>query len=398
MPRWLCRERSPKSSSRCLPRASTRSSVRPSSRCTPLARPRGFGVLTSTCSPPIAASIRLAARRIVSPSATGQARAVQRRRSASATLPAAASISRQRPGSGSSRSLAAWKVLGQLGPARRGLGCQRCLGPAGLLEEARVHEAEGAAAGAAPLDHLVAEAGAPLPVLGDLGPAAGLRGEAVNRAEAGELAELGGDHRLGGALDRGRDRFAQLLLADPARGGEHVAGEGVGGVAAVAGPVEVLQPRRRLQLLEAGVGEVGELLVVAGEDHRVAGEVGRVAVVVEVVEVGEQQHRLAGVDLGPRRLPGPVVALVEGAQLQRRAGQLAEVLLEPGGAAVEPAARRGVLEGDVVEAGAGAEAEGHLLADLGAVEAEQVAQGGRAAVVARRVGVAGDRGHGRDID
>ncbi len=161
----------------------------------------------------------------------------------------------------------------------------------------------------------------------------------------------------------------------------------------MARPVEVLQPRGRLQLLEAGVGEMGELLVVAGEDHGVAREVGRVAVVVEVVEVGEQEHGLAGVDLGPGRLPGVVVALLEGAQLQRRPGQLAEVLLQPRGAAVEPAAGRGVLEGDVVEAGAGAEAERHLLADLDAVEAEQVAQGGRAAVVAGGVGVAGDRGH-----
>jgi hypothetical protein len=46
--------------------------------------------------------------------------------------------------------------------------------------------------------------------------------------------------------------------------------------------------RRWLKLVEAGVGEVGQLLVVAGEDDRVAREVGRVAVVVEVVEVGEE--------------------------------------------------------------------------------------------------------------
>ena len=83
---------------------------------------------------------------------------------------------------------------------------------------------------------------------------------------------------------------------------------------------------------------------------------------------------------------------LEGAHLQRRAGQLAEALLEPRGAAVEPAARRGVLEGHVVEAGAGAEPEGHLLADLDAVEGEQVAQRGRAAVVAGGVDVAGDEG------
>ena len=90
-----------------------------------------------------------------------------------------------------------------------------------------------------------------------------------------------------------------------------------------------------------------------------------------------------------------VVARGEGAQLQRRPGQVAEALLQPRRAAVEPAARRGVLEGQVVEAGAGAEAEGHLLAELDPVEAEQVAQRGRAAVVAGRVDVAGDRGHDR---
>ena len=90
-------------------------------------------------------------------------------------------------------------------------------------------------------------------------------------------------------------------------------------------PRQVLEPRR-LQLLEAGVGEVGDLLVVAGEDDGVAGEVGRVAVVVEVVEVGQQQRRPAGVDLGPGRLPGAAV-VGEGAQLERCPGQLAEALL-----------------------------------------------------------------------
>src|SRR5262249_14599894 len=87
---------------------------------------------------------------------------------------------------------------------------------------------------------------------------------------------------------------------------------------------------------------------------------------------------------------------LEGPQLERGAGQLGEVLLQPRGAAVEPAAGRGVGEGDVVEAGAGAEAECHLLAERDAVEAEQVAQRRRAAVLARDVGVAGDEGHERD--
>ena len=85
--------------------------------------------------------------------------------------------------------------------------------------------------------------------------------------------------------------------------------------------------------------------------------------------------------------------VLEGPQLERGAGQLAEVLLEPGGAAVEPAGRRGLLEGDVVEARPGAEPERHLLADLDPVEGEQVPQRGRAAVVARGVRVAGDEGH-----
>ena len=56
---------------------------------------------------------------------------------------------------------------------------------------------------------------------------------------------------------------------------------------------------------------------------------------------------------------------------------------------------RGVLEGQVVEAGARPEPEGHLLADLDPVEGEQVAQRGRAAVVAGGVDVAGDGGHDR---
>ena len=126
-----------------------------------------------------------------------------------------------------------------------------------------------------------------------------------------------------------------------------------------------------------------------------AGEVGRVAVVVEVVEVGEQQGRVAGVDLGPGRLPG----------LRRRPRRRCAAPAPPpvssrkfsSSRAVRPLNQRlgeASSQGQVVEAGAGAEAEGHLLADLDAVEAEQVAQGGRAAVVAGGVGVAGDRGHG----
>ena len=149
---------------------------------------------------------------------------------------------------------------GELGPAGGGLGGQRRLGPSRLLEEARVHEAEGAAARAAALDHLVAEARAPLPVLGDLGPAARLLGEAARprrgRRTRGTRARPSPSRRARSPPGSPR---AAAPRADRARGGEHVAGERVGGVAAVAGPVEVLEAGRRLQLLEAGVGEVGDL-------------------------------------------------------------------------------------------------------------------------------------------
>ena len=103
---------------------------------------------------------------------------------------------------------------------------------------------------------------------------------------------------------------------------------------------------------------------------------------VEVVEVGEQQRRPARVDGLARQLPGRLGVGV-GAQPQRGPGQLEEVLLEPRRAAVGEARGRVLVEDDVVEAGAGAEPERHLLGDLDAVEGEQVAQRGRAAVVAR---------------
>jgi hypothetical protein len=54
--------------------------------------------------------------------------------------------------------------------------------------------------------------------------------------------------------------------------------------------------RGGLEVLEGRVREPGELLVVAGEHHRVAGEVGGAPVMVEVVEIGEQQHGMSLVD------------------------------------------------------------------------------------------------------
>ncbi len=57
----------------------------------------------------------------------------------------------------------------------------------------------------------------------------------------------------------------------------------------VPGAGEVLEAGR-LQLLEGGVGQVRDLGVVAGQDHRVARKPGRAPVVVEEVEVGEQDR------------------------------------------------------------------------------------------------------------
>ena len=100
------------------------------------------------------------------------------------------------------------------------------------------------------------------------------------RGRAGRPAQL----RIGGQVDHvPREREHRLL--------------------GVAGLLEALE-RGRLQVLEGGVREPGQLVVIAGEDDRVAGEVGGAAVVVEVVEVGEQDRRPALVDGLPRQSPG----------------------------------------------------------------------------------------------
>src|SRR6187549_153444 len=74
MPRWLCRTRSPKRSSRFLPCAPTPSRRLPSRRSSPAIRPRGLGLETETSAPPSVCSSRLAARRTMSPSAKSLAR------------------------------------------------------------------------------------------------------------------------------------------------------------------------------------------------------------------------------------------------------------------------------------------------------------------------------------
>ena len=147
--------------------------------------------------------------------------------------------------------------------------------------------------------------------------------------------------------------------------------------------------RGRLQLLERGVRQVGDLGVVAGEHHRVAGKAGRAPVVVEVVEVGEQDRGAARVDRRPRRLPGGL-GVLDGREADRRARQLHELLLQPRHPAIGEPRRRLPVDRHVVEADAGAEPERHLLGDLDPVVSEQVAKRGRPAVVARPVSVAGD--------
>ena len=98
------------------------------------------------------------------------------------------------------------------------------------------------------------------------------------------------------------------------------------GVVAVSGPREVLEPGD-LELLESGVRQVGDLVVVAGEDDRVTGEPSRAAVVVEVVEVGEQDRRAAE-STAARAASHEASGLIERLEPDRGPGQLDELLLE----------------------------------------------------------------------
>ena len=75
-------------------------------------------------------------------------------------------------------------------PRRRARASGRCR----LREEARVHEPEVPAAGAAALDHLVVEARAPLPVLDLLRPLADLGGEAAQGGQALVVAQRRLEH------------------------------------------------------------------------------------------------------------------------------------------------------------------------------------------------------------
>ena len=134
------------------------------------------------------------------------------------------------------------------------------------------------------------------------------------------------------------------------------------------------------------------VVVEAREDDRVPGEVGRLAVVVEVVEVAEQKRGPALLHRYSRRLPA-LLGAFEGLEHQRGAGELDELLLQPRGPPVGEPRRRGAVHRHEVEAGAGPQAEGHVLGHLEAVVGEQVAKRGRAAVVAGHVPVA--RHHGR---
>ena len=99
-------------------------------------------------------------------------------------------------------------------------------------------------------------------------------------------------------------------------------------------------------------------------------------------------RRATGVDDLLR--PGPArVRVVVGRERDRHPGELDELLLEARDAPVREPRRRLPVERHVEEARPGAEAEGHLLADLATVEGQQVPQGRRAAVVAGDVRVPG---------
>ena len=255
---------------------------------------------------------------------------------------------------------------------------------AGLVEEPRVHRPEVASARAAALDHLEEEARAPLPVLGGLGPRPDL-GRRTSAARAGP-----GTRRAPARSSpsrRGRPRRAPPRGASRRRAASPSGRSTMWPSSWKIGCFEWRASARFSSFVvwssSKPVSESSASLgVVAGDHHGVAGEVGRLAVVVEVVEVGEEQGGAAGVDGVAGELPGGVGVGV-GPQPQRRAGQLEEVLLQLRGPPVREARGRLPVERDVEEAGPGAEAEGHLLGQLGAVEGEQVAERGRAAVVAR---------------
>ena len=283
-------------------------------------------------------------------------------------------------------------MLGERRPQTRRLGGPRRLLVADLFQKAGVHEPEVAAAGSPALDHLVAEARAPLPVLGLFGPVGDLGGEPAQRRQALVLAQRRVEHLLGVARDRVRRGLADVAQLGPLRDREHVPLELEERMVAVAGTGEAVEARR-LKVLERGVGEVGDLSVVAGQDHGVAGEVRRASVVVQVVEVGQQDRRASAVHRGPRRLPGSL-RIGEGVELDRRRGQLHELLLEPADAPVRESRRRRALERHVIEADPRAEPERHLLGDLGAMKGQQVAKRRRAAVVAGNVPVVGDHRRG----
>src|SRR3954447_12005947 len=102
----------------------------------------------------------------------------------------------------------------KLRPLLSRLGGDRRLLIAGLLQKARVHLAEVAAARPAALDHLVQEARAPLPILGGLRPAADLGAEAPQRGQPLEVTERRLEHPTGSPLDRLRGVGDQVAAVD----------------------------------------------------------------------------------------------------------------------------------------------------------------------------------------
>src|SRR3954447_21053431 len=100
---------------------------------------------------------------------------------------------------------------GDGGPRFGGGSRERGLLVAGLLEEARVHEPEIAAAGSPALDHLVQEPGAPARVLRILRPGADLGGKTAKRGQPLKVAQLRLQHACCTAGDRLGGGGSQLL-------------------------------------------------------------------------------------------------------------------------------------------------------------------------------------------
>src|SRR5262249_13293374 len=114
------------------------------------------------------------------------------------------------------------------------------------------------AARPAPLDHLVAEPRAPLPVIDLLRPFADLGREAAQGEKPFVLTHRPIDHLARASLDRAARPLPNVADLRSVGDREHVAFEHYHRMLAVPGAREVLQPGG-LKLLESGIGQVGDL-------------------------------------------------------------------------------------------------------------------------------------------